>query len=311
MYFIDRRIASGKYPSTRQLADDYEVGTATISRDIEFLRDMMGAPIEYDTKHRGYYYSDKSYRLPGAFTRAEDLLALGVAKNLLTMYQDTPLYKPARELLDSLTAPLGAEGETLPWYEDRIIVPGIPAGEIPQDKWDDIIGALRENRIITFDYLGIQDKKFQSRKVHPYQLLFDNGLWHLYAYAEKRKAIRIFSLSRMKNIRVTKETFKLPKDHDYRSHSQEGRFGIFTGGKAMRFRIALYDEAIPFAADRQWAADQKIKTKNGATILEFTSVQLEKVLEWVLSQGCAAQPLEPVRLVELWRINVENMGKML
>ncbi|MDR2865477.1 MAG: HTH domain-containing protein, partial [Spirochaetaceae bacterium] len=48
IYFIDRQIAAGKYPSTKQLAEEYEVGTATISRDIEFLRDMLDAPIEYD-----------------------------------------------------------------------------------------------------------------------------------------------------------------------------------------------------------------------------------------------------------------------
>jgi predicted DNA-binding transcriptional regulator YafY len=57
IYFIDREIASGKYPNTRTLAEVYERGTATISRDIEFMRDMMDAPLEYDFKRKGYYYT--------------------------------------------------------------------------------------------------------------------------------------------------------------------------------------------------------------------------------------------------------------
>ncbi|MDR1144039.1 MAG: HTH domain-containing protein, partial [Spirochaetaceae bacterium] len=128
IYFIDREIASGTYPSTRQLAEEYEVGTATISRDIEFLRDRIGAPVEYDSHHRGYFYSDKSYRLPASFSRPEDMLALRMVKNLNTLYRGTPLYPASRELLDSITAPLAVSGRSeKPWYEDRIIVPPVAA----------------------------------------------------------------------------------------------------------------------------------------------------------------------------------------
>jgi hypothetical protein len=62
--------------------------------------------------------------------------------------------------------------------------------------------------------------------------------------------------------------------------------------------------------DRQWAADQHIETKDGRCILSFSSAQLNKVLEWVLSQGCAAKPLEPEELVDAWKNNVREMGKM-
>jgi hypothetical protein len=48
IYYIDSEIAAGKYPNTGTLARDYETGTATISRDIEYMWDMLGAPIEYD-----------------------------------------------------------------------------------------------------------------------------------------------------------------------------------------------------------------------------------------------------------------------
>jgi predicted DNA-binding transcriptional regulator YafY len=59
VYFIDREIASGKFPNTRDLANEYETSIASISRDIEFIRDTLNAPIEYDTLRRGYYYAEK------------------------------------------------------------------------------------------------------------------------------------------------------------------------------------------------------------------------------------------------------------
>jgi predicted DNA-binding transcriptional regulator YafY len=309
IYFIDRIISSGKYPSTRQLARDYGAGTATISRDIEFLRDMMGAPIEYDSRRRGYYYSDAHYRLPAAFSRAEDMLALGMAKSLMSLYRGTPIYPAGKALLDSITAPLAANGKPgQAWYEQRVIVPPVAAVPVSTEIWQTLTTGLRENRVLCFEYLGMNDEAYMPRRVRPYQLLFDNGLWHLYGYAEERKAVRIFSLPRIKNLVLCNDSFKLPANFDYRKNS--GRFGIFAGKKKSRFRIALYEEAIPLAMDRQWTADQVIETRGGECVLSFSSVQFNKVLEWVLSLGCAAKPLAPKELVAAWQDNVREMAKM-
>ena len=106
IYFIDREIASGKYPNTKTLAAAYETGTATISRDIEFMRIMMNAPIEWDFKRKGYFYTEKTFRLPAAFGSAEEIQALGMAKALLGLYHNTPIYNAAKDLLESITSPL-------------------------------------------------------------------------------------------------------------------------------------------------------------------------------------------------------------
>jgi predicted DNA-binding transcriptional regulator YafY len=331
IYFIDREIASGKFPSTRKLAEMYEAGTATISRDIEFLRDMMGAPIEYDTSRKGYYYSDKSYRLPASFFSAEDMLALGMVKSLLSLYRDTPLYEPAKNLLDSITAPLSLNGQqsapaetSKVWFEDRVIVPPAPSVPVPPELWTPITGGLRENRIIGFEYQGTWDDEYIPRRVRPYQLLFDNGLWYLYGYAEERQAPRMFSLPRIKNVILTQEAFKLPADFDYRQGSGSleaggSYFGVFSGQKNYRFRIAFYEKSVVWVEERVWAADQVISGltfpgpllsgNNFGVIISFTSSQYEKVLEWVLSQGCNARPLQPDELVEEWRGIVRKMAE--
>ena len=59
VYIIDREIASGRYPNTNELvqcikraSDECEctdyASVATVSRDIEFMKDRYRAPIEYD-----------------------------------------------------------------------------------------------------------------------------------------------------------------------------------------------------------------------------------------------------------------------
>lgn len=55
---IHSKIKSGCYPNSKQLAYDLETSEPTINRDIEYLRDSRGAPIEYDHVNRGYYYTE-------------------------------------------------------------------------------------------------------------------------------------------------------------------------------------------------------------------------------------------------------------
>jgi predicted DNA-binding transcriptional regulator YafY len=306
IYFIDRQIASGKYPNVNDLAREYEVGTATVYRDIEYMRDMLGAPIEYSAKNRGWFYAEKAFRLPARFAAANDMLALGMAKTLLSLYRNTPLYDSAKRLLDDITAPLTKDETDTPWYENRIVVPPVASAPVDPGVWDRIISAMRENRLITFEYDGIWDARPHSRLVRPYQMLFDTGAWFLYGYAEERSAIRVFNLSRIKNVSLTNETFRLPEDYDYVTKTDGSYFGVFVG-KKYRFRIAFDPAGGKWIRERKWAADQKITETKKEAVIEFTSTQYSRVLEWLLARGAAAYPLEPEILVRDWQNNVRRM----
>ncbi|GHU66805.1 hypothetical protein FACS189447_08300 [Spirochaetia bacterium] len=308
IYFIDREIASGKYPNTQTLAKAYEIGTATISRDIEFMRVMLNAPIEYDYFHKGYYYTEKTFRLPAAFTTADEIMALGLAKTLLSLYQNTPIYDAARQLLETITAPLDDTVQPR-WYEDRIIVPPVPQVPFEPEIWRTICEGLRENRILNFEYRSIWKDGYYPRRVRPWQLLFDNGAWYLYGYAEERLGARMFSLSRIRNISLTDKTFTLPASIDYRTHTDGSFLGVYTDGKKRHFRIAFYNDAALRTQERRWAADQRIEEIPGGVILSFSGAQYGKVLELVLAQGRDALPLEPPELVEDWQTNVRDMQK--
>jgi predicted DNA-binding transcriptional regulator YafY len=312
IYFIDRQIASGRYPNVNYLAREYEVGTATIYRDIEYMRDMLHAPIAYSAKHRGWYYEEKSFRLPARFTSASDMLALGMAKSLLTLYKNTPLYESAQRLLDNITAPLSPdesdEVKQAAWYEKRIIVPQVASARVNTEIWDLIVEAMKENRVVTFDYKGVWDKKYNPRLVRPYQLLFDTGVWYLYGHSEERNSIRIFSLSRMMNVAITNEKFSLPKDFDYCVKNGGSYFGVFSGWKR-RYKITFDSNLVQDVQDRIWAADQKIMPQDNdlGIVISFSSTQFQKVLSWVLSFGYGAQPLEPLELVTEWKKHIISL----
>jgi predicted DNA-binding transcriptional regulator YafY len=309
IYKIDAAIASGKHPNSDDLARMCEISISTISRDIDFMRDQLRAPIEYDSFNRGYCYTQRTYRLPAGFTSAEDLLALCMARSIFSLYRETPLYEASRQFLESITTPIALEGNN-DWLENRIAVPPVASAKVKPDIWETIVAGLKGNRVITFDYKGTWDDEYKKRKVHPYQLLFDSGAWYLYGLAEERKAVRIFSLSKIKNARLTKDVFPLPKNYKYDDFSGGSYFGVFIGQEKQRFVVDFYEDSIPFASERQWAADQKITEKEDRITIEFTSTQYDKVLRWVLSCGCNAVPQKPKKLVDDWKWHISEMRKL-
>jgi predicted DNA-binding transcriptional regulator YafY len=305
------------------LAEEYEAGTATICRDIEFMRYRLGAPIEFSRRYNGYYYTEKTYRLPARFASSQDMLALGMAKTLLSFYRNTPLYESARQLLDNITAPLTGEerdseeadngggkkdgNETEPWYEKRIAAPLTASYPVAEETWNAILAGLREDRVLSFEYQSTWQGEFEKRRVWPYQLLFDTEGWYLYAWAEERKGMRMFALSRIRNIALTADKFIFPANYDYGAHTGGTYFGIYTEETKEYFRIAVSGYYALWTRERLWAEDQKIEETSEGIIIGFTSNQYYKVLEWVLAKGAWAVPLEPARLVKDWEWNIEKM----
>jgi predicted DNA-binding transcriptional regulator YafY len=309
LYFIDEEISAGKYPNTAGMAKKYETSTSSISRDIDFMKNSLGAPIEYDALHRGYYYSEKTFRLPATYTTTENMQALGMAKTLLSLYQDTPLYDPARNLLTLITTPL-MDRDNPDWFENRIVVPPVASTPVNGEIWNTLLSALRGNKIVTFAYKGIRDDDYKIRRVRPYQLLFDTGAWYLYGYAEERKGIRLFSLTRMQKLTLTDTAFTLPPDYDYCAKADGSHFGVFTTEKKYTFTVEFYHEAVQDIRERKWAADKKIKDINDGISITFTSAQFLKVLEWVLSRGGNARPKAPRILVQQWERNIDKMRQL-
>jgi hypothetical protein len=226
-----------------------------------------------------------------------------MAKTLLTLYRDTPLYTAAQNLLESITAPL-IDKQNPDLYENRIVVPPVATAVLDTAVWNVITTGLKENKVITFNYRGTWDDDFKPRRIRPYQLLFDNGVWSLYGYAEERKAVRLFLLSRIRDAAVTESGFSLPGDYDYCSRSDGSNFGVFAGITRYRFCIDFFEPAAFLITD------QAITEIESGIRITFTSTQYDKVLEWVLSKGCYGMPVKPEKLVTEWKWHSGEMRKM-
>ena len=50
-------LMANRYPNCRKIAEEFEVSGKTVQRDVNFMRDRMGLPIEYDKGRFGFHYT--------------------------------------------------------------------------------------------------------------------------------------------------------------------------------------------------------------------------------------------------------------
>lgn len=107
--FIDRAIRAGTWPNGTTLGRQLEVTPRTAQRDLEFLRDRLQAPIEFDAVRNGYHYTDRDYQLPFVRLTESELAALFLAERLLPEYRGTPYAAALASLFDKLKPTLDGE----------------------------------------------------------------------------------------------------------------------------------------------------------------------------------------------------------
>ena len=100
---IHTLIQADRCPPVPKLARELEVHPRTIERDIEYLRDVLGAPIAFNPRRRVYVYTDPSFELPAVQLKQGELAALMIAARCLADYVQSPLGPVARQALERLS----------------------------------------------------------------------------------------------------------------------------------------------------------------------------------------------------------------
>lgn len=314
---IDEIIASGRKLKWNQiiseLSEKYNIKTSRTSffRDIEELQEKYAAPIDTDMETSGYFYTDPKYRLPRFYTDENAAKAAKLIRTLMDYINGNPLYKEVQEVFESLSIEnhdLSVENIKINKKadNDRIIFVGAPNKDVPAETWRIISKSLNENRVITFAYQSITDDKAKNRRVQPWQLVFDNGNWNLHALDVIKNARRRYTLSEIKNLQLTDEVFRLPKDYDFRKMTR-GSFGCYCDANFQNYKIHLHGYAARYAKNRVWGENQSIEKdeknpgqKNDDIIIFFKSNQKEAVWTWVWQWADEAWPIEPQELKENW-----------
>lgn len=84
--YIHDALKAETYPNQTTLSKKFELKNITMGRAVSFMRDSMGAPIDYDPVRKGYYYTDKNYELVFKADDTKDTVKIAEAKESFAQF---------------------------------------------------------------------------------------------------------------------------------------------------------------------------------------------------------------------------------
>jgi proteasome accessory factor B len=298
MMRIHTQLKAGDFPNCRKIADDLEVSSKTIQRDIDFMRDRLGLPIEYDPQRVGYYYTEEVAAFPSIEVSEGEVAALFVAQKALAQYKGTPFERPLRsafrKIADSLKDRVSFSWSDL---EDAISFHSAGASVADLELFEKVSQAVLRSVELEFEYRKLNSKGYEPRRVRPLHIASLENQWYVFAEDLERKDLRTFALPRMRNLRLTNTKFRRPANFSI-SKVLSGSFGVFEGGKKHRIKLRFDAFAARLVSERTWHDSQKFReTKDGSATLELELASLEEIQRWVLSWGSHVRVLAPNELI--------------
>lgn len=232
---IYTKLMSGAVITKQEMSDEYHVSTKSIQRDIEDVRDFLdknsldsGAinTVVYDKGRKGYRL-ERIYDIK--LTNPEILAICKIMLDSRTL---------TKEEMDSLLKKLidccvPAENRKLVneliLNEKHHYIQPKHGKRFIEDMWN-IGTAITEQRIIEFDYQGVQGSKAHHRIVEPAAIMNSGMYFYMVGFIKNiDKDVfadpndlnpTIYRIDRMDNISVTNERYSRP----YKDRFEEGEF---------------------------------------------------------------------------------------
>ena len=302
MHRLHALLEAGHFPNCRQLAQKLEVSPKTVQRDIDFMRDQMEFPIEYNAVERGFFYTRPVVKFPSVQISEGELVAFFVARRALEQYRGTPFAKPLRAAFEKLTASLPEQigfawkdFERAPSFHPGTQGQGIADLKVFQTVSDAV---LREEEL-EFDYHKPTARKGappERRRVQGLHLRCQDNQWYLDAHDLLRAKIRTFVLGRMEKVKNTKKRFVRPAGFSI-DRLLENSFGVYSGLPVDRVRLRFDPAVAPLARERHWHASQRLaELPDGGVEMTLDVGISPEVERWLLGWGEHVEVFEPARL---------------
>ncbi len=195
---------------------------SSLEKDIQRLREDHNAPIAYDKRADGYYYTDPQFRLLKLMLTPDDMQALDYAREVLAATQGasvadelTNALQKVRQSLDIIrevkTEPDAGPVRRMVYVEEKIL--GGNRQYVPV-----LIRAVNQNRQVTFRYrkhesgptAPVPTEQPRLRTLHPILLREVADSWYVIGYDETTGRERTFALDRMTDLDVTDEPCAVP-----------------------------------------------------------------------------------------------------
>jgi len=272
----------------------------TIQRDLNYMRDNLDSPIEYDYAEKSYAYTREVLNFPlGHNLSYEERVALVVASKTLNVFSGIPLGDELASAFQKITGGLLIDGEDLQSESlDNYFSVRTPGAGIVRDEklFKTVRRALLEHLELKIEYQAKGRTAYVGRRLYPYHLSCIENRWILVALDADKNEVRTYVLARMKNPSTSWTKFERPVGFNPVKHLGTS-FGVWTGKGETIVELEIGAEGSHHVTERHWHDTQHVTPlPGGAVKVTFALSDLNDITRWILAFGSDIEVIKPVDL---------------
>jgi len=264
---IRQWLAPGRCLSPDRAQRELEISRATLNRDIAFLRDRLGVPVEWERERCGWVLAQdarQQFEIPHLWFNAEEVHALLTMQHLLSTLDAGGLLGPYIEpLMRRLHQILGSGVPPRAEVARRIRERTVGARRIVLPHFQAVGSALLQRKRLVLHYrarsssddCGLPLPADEAREVSPQRLVHYRDNWYLDAWCHRRQALRSFSVDAIERVSIVDAVAAEIADSELDAELGVG-YGIFAGRSVQRARLRFSPERSKWVAAERWHPDQ-------------------------------------------------------
>jgi proteasome accessory factor B len=298
MMRIHRMIEDRAYPNCTKMSAEFEVSVRTLKRDIEFMKDSLSMPIEFDVPKNGYYFRTPQPRFPRVPLTEKEIVGLFVAQKTIAQYHGTSLHPVLDSAFRKMTAQLDDNVRySLGGLDEVLSIRPFAPGDAELETFEILTRAVRERRAVRFVYRKHGQLNKMQKCVHPYRVAYVNNQWTLFARDPKAGDVaRKFILARLSKPELTAERFTISGKFDL-DQELSGSLGVYKGNDDFTVVVDFDAWGADDVRGRRWHSSQELTEIGGGRLrVKLRLNSLEEVERWVLGFGKHATVVGPEEL---------------
>jgi proteasome accessory factor BC len=254
-------------------------------------------PADGQVEQETYSLPPENFHLPAIAFTDEELAALRTALQLLDgefAYAE-PLRLALQQISWGRPSPLTAPEQ----HTVALGITGSAGGHDVSQRLAKIETAIFRRKTILFEYYTMQRDDVATRRVDPYQLLYQGNQFYLVGRSHERDAIRVFRLSRIRGkvgyATKAEHDFQRPADFDPRGYADriDWQFGDAIGSADV-----WVGRRIAWQIERDFAryGEMRPDGEDGDQIFTTSYSDARQLIAWVLGLRENARILAPAEL---------------
>lgn len=300
-YKIDQLLQQRGVVPLNVFLDELGVSRATFKRDLEYMRDRLHAPIEWDRERRGYVFAGAQpgaprYQLPGLWFNASEIRALLTMQHMLSELQPgvlEPHIAPLRARLRSL---LDVGDHPADEVERRVRLIHVGARRVTLPHFEAVANAVLKRQRLHIAYAGRSSNAVTEREISPQRLVHYRENWYVDAWCHLREDVRSFAIDAIQQAALVDKKSKNVPDKDLDEVLGSG-YGIFSGKATQWAKLRFTASRARWVGAEQWHPKQKGAFEaDGSYVLEVPYSDDRELIGDILRHGPEVEVLGPPAL---------------